>query len=75
MSVTYIPAGITVLGTDNAETLYGGSGDDTILGNAGNDVIRGYGLNASPAKRSRPSQTVPMSPRRDAVPPSPHWCL
>lgn len=43
MSVTYVPEGIYVKGTDNANTLQGGTGDDTIEGLAGDDVIRGYG--------------------------------
>ena len=48
MSVTYVPVGIIVTGTDNADTLNGGSGDDTIIGNPGNDVIRGYGKDGAP---------------------------
>ena len=35
MSVTYIPEGIYVSGTPNADTLQGGSGNDTIDGGAG----------------------------------------
>ena len=42
MSVTYVPVGIKVTGTENADTLNGSSGDDTILGYGGNDVIRGF---------------------------------
>ncbi len=47
MSVTYIPEGIYVSGTPNADTLQGGSGDDTIEGFAGDDVLRGYGKDNS----------------------------
>lgn len=47
MSVSYVPDGIYVKGTPNADTLQGGPGDDTIEALAGDDVIRGYGKDNS----------------------------